>query len=690
MNTSLEGLLESARLGMQSGDLEYFGYGLQVCTLNKLYSTPPLSEVVEEAHRHHRDLAKHYGSGMPYYIIKIWSQLAENLAGHAPLDADMRGSFFEPDELLPMFERTGYATAIVGYDICHATLLSFLGEHEKALGRLERAYKEQEAVMCLVLMPALYYHYSLSMTALYDRASRSGKRKYVRRIRRNQKQLLKWRNAAPMNQSQRYALVQAELARILGKHSRAMKLYAEAIALAREHGYTQDEALANERAGAFYEGLGQERAARGHLREAYSLYEKWGAEAKLRRLRLEHEFLNRGLRVVGGQNSENTAGKGAHPNNGGSGPDMRLVLESARAISGELRLEGLLERFMTAVIGNANATRGVLFLELDGELRAAARKTAESETLLCDSPLDECADVPRLLIRDAMSESRDPAAGDALHDERPAEDAYISRTRPRSIVCMPLTKGGRVVGLLYLENELVPGAFTAERLEIARILTDQASVSLENARSYAGLEDKVKELNVASTVSRDDAGKAGAFAPEERVKELAQQIGKRVRLEIDGVMDDPELDMKLRESLRHMLDNAVLHGIETPDERRRAGKPEQGIIKLTFAQRDGELHVTCEDDGAGLNGARIRSKALRKNLISAEQAKSLGETDLHRLLFTWGFSTMERRPDFSGRGVGLAIVREDVRALGGRIIMKSRPGTYTRITMELPLHPGRD
>jgi two-component system chemotaxis sensor kinase CheA len=171
------------------------------------------------------------------------------------------------------------------------------------------------------------------------------------------------------------------------------------------------------------------------------------------------------------------------------------------------------------------------------------------------------------------------------------------------------------------------------------------------------------------------------------VRELSHQLGKQVEVELFGA--ETELDKVLVERLEdpmlHLVRNAVDHGIETPDRRQAAGKTPAGKLSLQASQRGGQIIVRVSDDGAGLDAARLRQKAVDKGLITAQQAAELGERESFELIFRAGFSTAEKLSDVSGRGVGMDVVREAVARLKGSITIDSKLGLGTTFELGLPL-----
>jgi two-component system, chemotaxis family, sensor kinase CheA len=169
------------------------------------------------------------------------------------------------------------------------------------------------------------------------------------------------------------------------------------------------------------------------------------------------------------------------------------------------------------------------------------------------------------------------------------------------------------------------------------------------------------------------------------VHELGRQLGKDVELVMEGQateLDKTFIEM-LVDPLTHLVRNSVDHGMEEKEARLKSGKAAMGTITLRAASRGGHIHIEVKDDGRGLNRERILQKAHERGLIPPGSHPS--EEELNLLIFEPGFSTVEQVSDLSGRGVGMDVVRQNVRALGGRIEVESQPGRGTTIRLVLPL-----
>lgn len=171
------------------------------------------------------------------------------------------------------------------------------------------------------------------------------------------------------------------------------------------------------------------------------------------------------------------------------------------------------------------------------------------------------------------------------------------------------------------------------------------------------------------------------------VRDISRKLGKQVRLSHSG--DSVEIDKMMIEGLTdpltHIIRNSLDHGIETPDERRAAGKDPTGVVTLAAMQENGQMVITVTDDGRGIDAQRVIAKAIEKGLVTPEHAARLSDEEKIDFIFSPGLSTAQKVSDISGRGVGMDVVRSNIAKLGGIVRLKSKAGSGTRFTIVLPL-----
>src|SRR5215468_2816540 len=276
-----------------------------------------------------------------------------------------------------------------------------------------------------------------------------------------------------MNFLHKFHLVEAERARVEGRGAEAREHYDTAIALAQQHGYLHEEALAHELAGQFYMARGQARLADHYLRDARAAYTHWGAHAKVTDLDTRYPH----LAVTPGTGSVRA-----------DTLDMASLLKASQAIAAETHLDRLLARLMHVVIENAGAQTGSLLLPHNGQwtIQAEAAVGDEAMCVLHGRPLAD-APVPLSVVTYVLRTYESVVLEDAARLGDFTADPQIVARQPRSVLCMPLLHQGQLIGLLYLENNLTPGTFTTDRLEVLRALAGQATIALENARQAEAL-----------------------------------------------------------------------------------------------------------------------------------------------------------------------------------------------------------
>ena len=239
----------------------------------------------------------------------------------------------------------------------------------------------------------------------------------------------------------------------------------------------------------------------------------------------------------------------------------------------------------------------------------------------------------------------------------------------------------RIDRLIDLVGELVINqAMLAQRV-IESGLASSSSVAL----GLDELEQLTRQIQDGVMAIRAQPVKSVFQRMPRLVREVASMTAKQVRLVTEG--ESTEVDKtvieRLGEPITHMLRNAIDHGLETPDERRAAGKPVEGTVKLVALHRGGRIVIEVSDDGRGINRKRVFAIAVEKELVTADAV--LSDEEIDNLIFLPGFSTAKTVSDISGRGVGMDVVRRSVQALGGRISINSKPGEGSTFTLSLPL-----
>ncbi len=368
------------------------------------------------------------------------------------------------------------------------------GEYEAAretvfeMINLMKTYKDP------LIDPLANCYLSLALLATCGQGPDGEKEEIFTQVHDNQDSLEKLARCAPPNYLHKYHLVEAERMRVLdGDPDTIMHHYDQAIALARESEFIHEEALADELAARYLLNQGKYDSAGAYLRSAMEQYEAWGAKRKVAHLK------SRYLELIADDHTEAAASPSANL-------DLGTILKASEAISSTLELEPLLEILLGILMENAGAQTATLILETEGQSLIAAR--GSTEQVECFLPLSlpvEKAESLSLSVISWVKQIREHLVLDnASREERFAEDDYIRRERPKSILCAPIIHKSSLSGIIYLENNLVEGAFTPLRLEVIKHLSSQIAISLENARLHENLKKALDESKESETSLREE------------------------------------------------------------------------------------------------------------------------------------------------------------------------------------------
>ena len=324
---------------------------------------------------------------------------------------------------------------------------------------------------------------ALAHAAAREFASDDQRRQHFEALVGHHKQLEVWAQHNPVTFENRAAIVGAEIARIEGRVLEAQDLYEKAVRSAHTHGFVHNEAIANERAGCFYAARGFEKIATTYLRDARDCYLRWGADGKVRQLEQLYPHLRTDKPISEPNTTIQTSVERL---------DLATVMKVSEALSGEIVLEKLIDTLMRTAIEHAGAERGVLILPRGDEYRIEAEVTTSSDKVevhLRQASVT-AADLPESVFRYVLRTKESVLLHDASGENPFSADDYIREHHARSVLCLPILKQARLLGMLYLENNLTIGAFTPARMAVLKLLASEAAISMENARLYRDLAER--------------------------------------------------------------------------------------------------------------------------------------------------------------------------------------------------------
>jgi two-component system chemotaxis sensor kinase CheA len=374
---------------------------------------------------------------------------------------------------------------------------------------------------------------------------------------------------------------------------------------------------------------------------------------------------------------------------------LETVAHAAESVLGLLR-EGALAvttAAITDVLGAVDVIRGILAgLEAtgaepageDGALIARLERwLVPGQAAPAEAPRAAAAPEPEhrqeVATVAALAESGDPAASGGA-SVAPEDEALRGEART-SVAESSLRVNVTILDrLMNMVGELV--------------LTRNQLIQLTQAQEDSVFFAPVQQINRVTTDLQEavmktrmqPVGTAWGKLPR-LVRDLSQATGRKIELEMHGA--ETELDRQIcqaiQDPLTHMIRNSADHGIETPETRRRAGKPERGTIRLNAYHEGGHVIIEISDDGAGIDAGAVRRKAVDRGLVTAEAAAAMPEAQALRFVFEPGFSTAAKVTSVSGRGVGMDVVRSNIERIGGTVDLSSRPGEGTTVRVKIPL-----
>jgi PAS domain S-box-containing protein len=469
------------------GDLTYAAYcGNQINT-NYFAVGDPLAKAEREA-EHGLAFAQKARFGFVIDLIATQLGLIRTLRGLTLTFGSFDDEQFNEYRIERRFsENPDLAIAECWYWIRKLQARFFAGDYASAIDASARAHRLLWTSPSLFETAEYHFYGALSQAAAYDSAAAGERGQHLDAVVAHHKQLQIWTANCPENFENRAALVGAEIARLEGRELDAERLYEQAIGSARANEFVHNEALANELASRFYVARGFETIAHTYLRNARYGYLRWGADGKVWQLDQLYPQLSEKEPAPGPTRTIGTPVEHL---------DLATVIKVSQAVSGEIVLEKMLDMLMRTAIEQAGAERGLLILA-----RAAGPRT-EAEAMISGGAVmvhrrDETvnpAELPPSVLHYVLRTREGLSLDDAATQPAFAADRYIREHQPRSILCLPLITQAKLIGALYLENNLAPHVFAPSRTAVLKLLASQAAIALENARLYRDLADREAKI----------------------------------------------------------------------------------------------------------------------------------------------------------------------------------------------------
>ncbi|MEM1170309.1 MAG: AAA family ATPase [Cyanobacteria bacterium P01_H01_bin.35] len=501
LHKTLPGFREAYLKGLETGDFEFAGYGAACYCYYSYLPGKELKELSQDMETYSLKLQE-IKQESSLNLLHIFWQAAINLQQEPEAPWNLDGDKYNEHKFLPIYLQSNNYLGLA-YLYFNKLILAYLfGNYPEAGVICAESEKYLSVLMGLPVLPGYFLYNSLIKLALYSESTQEVQEQIWLQLAENQKKLKYWAHHAPMNCQHKYDLIAAEKARVLGEKWQASELYDKAISLAQENEYIQEEALANELAAKFYLNCGKEKIACIYMQEAYYCYARWGAKAKTEDLEKRYPHLlapivkRPKLTLTSSATFTNlTQGTLSQTHTGiGEILDLATIMKASRTLSEDISLDGAIANLMEVVRENAGAETVALMLYTDQVLMLRAIVTGQETPTFAPVTVDTTHAVPLNIINQVKRSQKPLVLDNASNSNTYAGDAYIQKYQPQSILCLPLIDRGKLIGILYLENNQITAAFTRERVEVLNLLCSQAAISLENALLYQESQNYAQEL----------------------------------------------------------------------------------------------------------------------------------------------------------------------------------------------------
>lgn len=540
----LEYLKKAVDSGMEVGDVVIVGYANCLLLENQYLMGVTLVEMEEKIRNKHETAKKIKHDNLMINTV-IYKTVVNALMGRKSGSLAAGVQELEKDELLRLANND--KSSVATYYFCRMQLDYMMGNYRQALAMANKIEPIKGTITGFLLSAEYIFYHSLVIASAYEELSLKERKHYVKRLKKNERQLKKWTVSCKDNFQHKYLLVAAEIARLQNKKSEAMLLYDKAISSAQKYGFIQHEALASELAATFYLACGIEKIAEMYMANAYQAYQRWGAYAKAKELenkypklfhamerneleidRSEAEILEK-IQRIPIRDDRVTA----------SSLDSDFIDKAIENMAKETDITKLLERFLEIAVQRSGADSGCLVFEENGELFIESLKDTGSDfTVVKTIPLEEYTDISKAVVYYVARTMEMVVLNNGGQDGIFASDPYIAESNPKSIACIPLLWQGVPIGVLYLENNFMPGVFAPASLKVLNLLSTQIAF--------------VKKLQSFLEKGAERTGEGKGFALTDPLTERESEVLKLIGEGLSNKEIGEKLDMSVNTVKTHI------------------------------------------------------------------------------------------------------------------------------------------
>ncbi|HMW04383.1 MAG TPA: AAA family ATPase [Leptospiraceae bacterium] len=488
--TNEEFILKAIQAGIENGDSEYASYALIHLEFQAFAMRKPLNEVIDLFNKMRPTFLK-IRQEHAYDTASIIEQTSVNFVNLNSNYKKLSGEIFNEEKSVPLWTAANNSSLLNCYYTVKCLIGYFFEDCEIVESYCKLAKKHEKSNLGTMFLPEFTLFETLNLGKLYlNTESFYLRMQYLRRMLQNKKKMGTWAKNCEDNFGHKFHIISGLIYFIKGKLNHAIVEYRKAIDLAKKSDYLLEEAIANELCGSVWKELNADDYEKLHLTEAYYAYKKWNFLVKVKELEERYPFLKRRY----AEPSSNVLVTNSKTVTGGNFLDLNTVVKASQTISGEIQLGKLLGKMMKILFENAGAQRGYFILKDKDQLRIEAAGDSETDSIVVLQNIPITGDEISIGIVNYVARTKTIVLlNDAPKSGIFINDTYVQEKNPKSILCYPIINQGILVGLVYLENNLITDAFTPERVEILKVLSSQIAVSVENSLLYARLEEKVEE-----------------------------------------------------------------------------------------------------------------------------------------------------------------------------------------------------
>ncbi len=481
----LSKLAEAFKIGVETNDIIYAGYATTFMNRINVMSGMKLQDVLSESKGFFKFVYR-VNATISQQQMLPWSRFVFDLIGETPSKEIFKELVDEEDHLQHLHklnDELNLQLPLANYYSSKCIYHYIMNEYDEALSAGSLADPLMDSVIGLLEWAEQKVFKTLTALALQ---SEGGKvvSKIKKQIPKTVKTMKRWAEVSPSNFKAKYLLVKAEQSALEGKKEAAIGFYKQAIEAAEEFGLHHLVAICSEKLAQFYKKIGQADVASAALNKASIGYFEWGAHAKVRQL----------SNSMYGQHAISSNQFGTGQDTAVQSLDINTILQAAQALSGEVKINAVLDKLLLILVRNAGAQNVYFIRHQSNHFIIEAKSKLETQNTLqtLHMPLEEEPLIHQALVRKSFATKEFQIVHDVKQEIAISNEKY-DHLKARSILCLPILSKSEILALIYMDNDVSSNVFTKDRIQLLQMLSGQIAISLENAELYEDLESRVVE-----------------------------------------------------------------------------------------------------------------------------------------------------------------------------------------------------